>query len=106
MKQSQVLLQKEREGKANELLPPLMQGPIQLYIGMRELRKRAAAPQPTLSFAVRAHQAGFAMGLVYPLYRARRLAHVLPLSENGVHKSKLSHLSEKRGAGAVPRSGL
>lgn len=80
--------------------------PSQLCIGIRGLRRELLRPPATrlLGSAVWAHQAGVAEGLIYLTYRARRLSLVLSWSENQVHKSELSHLSEKRSAGSVHRS--
>lgn len=106
VKESQVLLQKDSGGKAKELLP-LMPGPIPaLYQDKGTEEESCSVPQATQGSAVWAHQAGFAEGLIYLTYRARRLSLVLPWYENEVHKSELFHLLEKRCAGSVHGSRL
>lgn len=106
MKESQVLLQKDSGGKAKELLP-LMQGPAPaLHRDKGTGEESCAVTNATQGSAGRAHQAGFAEGLIYLTSRTHRLSLGLPWSKNEVHKSELSHLSEKRCAGSVHRSGL
>lgn len=107
MKESQVLLPKEGRGKANGLLPPLMQGPIPALCQNKGTEDSShKVLQTTQSFAVQAQQAGFAAGLFYLMCRAGRLSHVPPSSENEVHKGELS-TSQIRGVqGQYPDSEL